>query len=145
MPATLVQKVLKYSCQSYVVTSTVPSSSPVGCATFTDADSFTTPTKSARPPTSVLLYFFFRSPKHQSGLNFVWPGIMNESVISLCWPVITLHRRYCTMIAFLFCPPQLSACRCTLSSPSPWFSKKWWSMLTMALEPFPMSTASSMR
>ena len=141
------QKVSKYYCQSYVVTSTVPSSSPVCCATFIDADSFTSPTKSARPPTSVLLFLFYfpRSPNHQSVLNFVWPRIMNESVISLCWPVITLHRRYCTMIAFLFCPPQLSVCRCTLSSPSPWFSKKWWSMLTMALGPFPMSTASSMR
>ena len=94
------------------------------------------------PPRPSPLDHLFRSsctflPKHQSGLNFVWSGMMNESVISLCWPVITLQRRYCTKIAFLFPPPQFSACRCTLSSPSPWFSKKWWSMLTMALEPFP--------
>ena len=75
---------------------------------LTDADSFTTPTKSVKPPTFVLLYFFLRSPKHQLGLNLVWPGIMNESVISLCWPVITLHSRYCTMVAFLFCPPVVS-------------------------------------
>ena len=138
-------QVLKYSCQLYVVTKALPSSRPVGWATLMVADSFTTPTKSVRPPTFVLLYFFLRSPKHQLGLNLVWLGIMNESVISLCWPVITLQSRYCTMMAFLFCPPQLSACRCTFSSPSPWCAKKWWSMLTMALEPFPMSTASSIR
>ena len=82
IPGTFVQKVLKYSCQSYVVTKALPSSRPVGWATLTVADSFTTPTKSVRPPTFVLLYFFLRSPKHQSGLNLVWPGIMNESVIS---------------------------------------------------------------
>ena len=29
---------------------------------------------------------------------------VNESVIYLCWPVITHKRRYWTMIAFLFCP-----------------------------------------
>ena len=81
IPGTFVQ-VLKYSCQLYVVTKALPSSRPVGWATLTVADSFTIPTKSVRPLTFVLLYFFLRSLKHQSGMNLVWPGIMNESVIS---------------------------------------------------------------
>ena len=126
--------VQKNSCQSYVVTSILSSSDIHFSWLIHDHDQ-------VRP----LLLYFLKSPKHQSGLNFVWPGIMNESVISVCCPVIVLHKRYCTMVAFLFCPPQLSACRCTLSSPSPWCTKKWWSMLMMAFEPVTMSTASSMR
>ena len=49
-----------------------------------------------------LLYFFFSKPKHQSGLNFVCLGIMNDRVTASCWPVMTLHSKYCTMVVFLF-------------------------------------------
>ena len=72
-----------------LVTSTFPSSVPVSCAMFTTV---TTETRSVRPPTFVLLYLFFSKPKHQSGLNFVCPGIMNDRVISSCWPVMTLQQ-----------------------------------------------------
>ena len=37
---------------------------------------------------------FLKSPKHQSG-----SGIVKESVVYLCIPIITLHKWYCTTVA----------------------------------------------
>ena len=61
------------------------------------AELLTTLSKSSRHPTFDFLNFCFRSPKHQSGANLVWPTIMNDISIFLLSPDRTLHARYSIM------------------------------------------------
>ena len=51
----------------------------------------------------------------------------------------------CNTILFLFCPTQLSACRARCFAPKELHDKKSCRRLTTVFDPFPQSTASSMR
>ena len=57
--------------------------------------------------------------------------------------VTTLHTQYWRKVLFLFCPAQLSACRCKRSSPKAWCVRKWCTRLTTVFAPLPVSDASS--
>ena len=83
-------------------------SSHLGCPRtepwFTTADSSTTRAISSRQPILLRRYSCLKSPKHQSGKNFVWPTIKNDKVMLLLRPASTLQARYCMTKRFLFCP-----------------------------------------
>ena len=100
---------------------------------------------SSRVSTLVRRKVSLANPKHQSGANLVCPTGRNESVISVCSPAFTLHSRYCIIYLFLFWPEQLSAWRYASVSPSPWCSKKWWSIDMIELAPLPTLNDSSIR
>ena len=127
--------------QSYCLTITSPSSFLTSWAWLMEAESSTTFTRSCRHPTSVLLNRCFRRPNAQSGANLVWPTIMKLISTCLLRPAITRHAKYCIIkltshvniqqvgtsactYRFLFCPLQLSACRCRFVAPKPLFSRK---------------------
>ena len=102
-------------------------------------------TTSSRLSILVCQNFRLNEPKHQSGANFIWPANMNDKVIFWWCPVLTCHRRYCSMALFLSWPLQLSACRSQAVSLRPYCSnsKKKSSKLMTVLAPFPVSIASS--
>ena len=56
----------------------------------------------------VCLNFFFKSPKHQSGANFVCPVSINNTRVSSLRPLCTLHIRYHIMLHSHFA---LHSCR----------------------------------
>ena len=99
--------------------------------------------RSSSKLTAALRNLRFTRPKQALGENLVWPVIMKCSWMEVCRPVMTRQSRYCTIVLFLFCPLQLSACRLALVSPRLWWLKKKSSMLTTVFAPFPVSLASS--
>ena len=62
--------------------------------------------------TLVCRYSRLNSPKHQSGENFVWLTVRNDSVMELCRLVSALHARYYIMQFFFVLPG-------TVISPNP--------------------------
>ena len=101
----------KKVAQSYVGTRIRPSCVPTSCAQFTAADFSTTRTISSRHLILDFRYSCSKSPKHQSGENFVCPTIKEDTVMDLFRPDKTRHARYCMTYLFLFWPEQLSACK----------------------------------
>ena len=94
IPITFLILVAKNDCQSYVGTNTSPASFPTSRTWLTYADSLTTSAISVRLCTCVLLNRCFRRPKQESGVNFVCPTTIKESVILSLRPVRTRHIRY---------------------------------------------------
>ena len=147
MPATFPKWFCRWFDKSCMGTTTLPSSCPTSCEVFTPVtlDCLHTSSMSSRLDTYVSRNFFFKSPKHQSGANFVCPASINDMLASSLRPLWTLHIRYHIIIAFLFCPLQLSACRRRCFSPMAKLVKKWCNREMTALAPFPHDTDSSMR
>ena len=83
------------STQSYIGTSTVPSSSPTSSAMLGAAELVMAFARSFRQPMILRRSFCFARPKHQSGENFVCPARRKEMVILSWRPVSILHIMYC--------------------------------------------------
>ena len=94
MPEIFFRCSAKYEHQSYVGICTTPSSHPTTSTSLHTADFFTTSAISLSVSTWVRRNCCLSRPKQESGVNFVWPTIMKESVMESLKPVITLQQRY---------------------------------------------------